>query len=89
MFFNLFLGKEETEKVTFFLVKKEEKDLNTPKPIILLVNHKMKTKTVRLTDQDEKMLEELSRKYNMSESELIRHLIRKEHEKLMQFYLED
>ena len=49
----------------------------------------MKTKTVRLTDQDEKMLEELSRKYNMSESELIRHLIRKEYEKLMQFYLED
>jgi Arc/MetJ-type ribon-helix-helix transcriptional regulator len=49
----------------------------------------MKPKTVRLTDYDEKMLDELSKKYKMSESELIRYLIRKEYEKLMQFYLED
>jgi Arc/MetJ-type ribon-helix-helix transcriptional regulator len=49
----------------------------------------MKPKTVRLTDYDEKMLDELSNKYKMSESELIRYLIRKEYEKLMQFYLED
>jgi predicted DNA-binding protein len=48
----------------------------------------MKTKTLRLNENDEKMLEELSRKYGMTASDLLRHLIRKEYERLMQFYLE-
>jgi predicted DNA-binding protein len=46
----------------------------------------MKTKSFRLTDEDEKILEELAIKYKMSHSELIRFLIRKEYEKLMKFY---
>jgi predicted DNA-binding protein len=48
----------------------------------------VKIKTIRLSDEDNRMLEELAKKYNMTSSDLIRHLIRNEYEKLMQFYAE-
>ncbi|QGH71243.1 hypothetical protein [Sulfolobus super-elliptical virus] len=40
-------------------------------------------KLLRLNEEEKRMLQDLSKKYSMEESELLRYLIRKEYEKIV------